>query len=133
VSKGLSRKAGDLGQPSADTTEMKMIMEVDPHKQGLENLSRRYIKLHGLCHPPRVRDGEAGEEKEQYVLVRLPRDCKVKWKPNHPYYKVECKPDAPVPGYVFRRSTYNNRLSCMEWIKKIIGVCFNRTQLIMLR
>ena len=98
---------------------------IDHHGLGLENLPRHYIKLHGICHPPRFVGAEtekenkrnAKEAKEQYQLVRLPPYYEVEWNPN--------RPGGDEKSPKFQQSKYNNRQSCVEMIMDCMKVCFN--------
>lgn len=80
----------------------RTITEVYYEEEGMEGLVQHYINVHGLCRLPRARCDTCSErsgplnepvvdkhphlcQKGQYMLVRIPPHCKVKWKNRHKF------------------------------------------------
>ena len=117
---------------------------------GLEHLPRRFIKRHGVCHPPPNGHPSATEKnkktdclswllgdevdpvnpKDEYMLVRLPPYYKVKWnlKPSEEDLKAKGLKE-PAETKEPKETKYNNSLTGKE--KK--EVPFNWSQRLVLR
>ena len=108
-----------------DPKKEREFKDINHHGLGLENLPRHYIRLHGVCHPPRCVGAKTEKEnkenakraKEQYQLIRLPPYYEVEWNPN--------RPGGDETSPKFQESKYNNRQSCVEMIMDCKKVCFN--------